>query len=72
MRIERPLIKPKQTPQPVQGQPIDLAFLINAHQYLMTILPERRSEAVRKAIDHLEDQISKVILTINLRIGPPL
>jgi hypothetical protein len=32
MKIDRPLIKSNQIREPVQGQPIDLAFLVNAHQ----------------------------------------
>jgi hypothetical protein len=70
MKIDRPLIQPNQTREPVQGQPIGFEFLVNAHQYLKSIPPTERSEPIHKAIEHLEGQISKVILSINLRIGP--
>jgi hypothetical protein len=66
---DRPLRQPNQTREPAQGQPIGLEFLFNAYQFLMSI-KEPRSEAIQKSIDHLEGQISKVILSINLRIGP--
>jgi hypothetical protein len=58
-------MRPPEAPSP---QPIDLGFFISAHQYLRSI-PEP-SEAIRRAIAHLENQISSAILSISIRVGP--
>lgn len=67
---ERSLIQPMhmREPAPPAAQPVDLGFFIQIHQYLRSI-PEP-SETVRSATTHLEEQISKAILAINIRIGP--
>jgi hypothetical protein len=70
MRSDRPIINPSHMPPAgvPTVTPVDLGFFINAHQYLQSI--PQPSEVVLKAKAHLEEQISKAILAINIRIGP--
>lgn len=50
------------------GQPIDLGFFISTHQYLRSI-PDP-SDPIKKAVAHLEEQISNAICSLKFAIGP--